>query len=161
MVASAAWWAPESNSSSANLLENSVGRVTEYNTFAEIRHTVRLQRLLASWLPRHPGGEHSYKRLSMQKKDKSRITYHWHTPRSVQEHTLHHDGIERQPGDPLIPCIKLRGMWMARAGIEPGTRVKVEAGPCYIMLSTREPTVAVTYRREGQAPSGSMTTAVR
>lgn len=97
----------------------------------------------------------------MQKKEKPRITYHWHTPCSVQVHTLHHEGIERQPGDPLIPCIKLRGMWMTRAGVEPGTRMKVEAGPGYIMLSTREPKVAVTCRREGQAPTGSMTTAVR
>ncbi|RRU20484.1 hypothetical protein [Stenotrophomonas sp. 278] len=92
----------------------------------------------------------------MQKKDKSRITYHWHTPRSVQVHTLHHEGVERQPGDPLIPCIKLRGMWMSRAGIEPGTRVKVEAGPGYILLSTPEPTVAVTYVRDRQGPAGSI-----
>lgn len=97
----------------------------------------------------------------MQKKDKTRITYHWHTPRSVQVHTLRHEGIEPQPGDPLIPCVKLRGMWMARAGIEPGTRLKVEAGPGFVMLSTHEPKIAVTYRREGQAPTSSMMTAAR
>lgn len=51
-----------------------------------------------------------------------------------------------QPGELLVPCIKLRGMWMSEAGIAPGTRLKVEIYDGAILLRVAEPSVSVELR---------------
>jgi len=49
----------------------------------------------------------------------------WHKPKRVLVGSLIHQHQQPQPGDPIVPCVELRGMWMAQAGIAPGTRLTV------------------------------------
>ena len=68
-------------------------------------------------------------------------TFHWHKPRSVLVGALTHEGAERAPNDPMIPCLKMRGMWMKRAGIDVGARLKVDIYKGIIVLSVEGGTV--------------------
>ncbi len=70
----------------------------------------------------------------------------WHKPKRVLVGSLIYNDERPQPGDPIIPCIKLRGMWMSEAGIAPGTRLTVEMYDGAILLRAAEPAVSVTLR---------------
>ncbi len=70
----------------------------------------------------------------------------WHKPKRVLVGSLIHKDQPPRPGDPLVPCIKLRGLWMADAGIAPGTRLTVEMYDGAILLRAAEPEVAVQLR---------------
>lgn len=70
----------------------------------------------------------------------------WHKPKRVLVGSLIHKDQPPQPGDPLVPCIKLRSLWMADAGIAPGTRLTVEMYDGAILLRAAEPEVAVQLR---------------
>ncbi|WP_421569148.1 hypothetical protein [Stenotrophomonas sp. PD6] len=73
-----------------------------------------------------------------------RITLHWHTPKTVLVGRLGRD--QPQPGELLIPCLKLRGMWLCDAGIAAGTRLKVEVYDGAILLRVPDPAVSVALR---------------
>jgi toxic protein SymE len=64
---------------------------------------------------------------------------HWRKPRSVMVHSLDHDNVEWQPGDPLVPSLRLRGMWLHEFLMSVGTHVEVEYTPRGILLCTPEP----------------------
>lgn len=70
----------------------------------------------------------------------------WHKPKRVLVGSLIHQDPPPRPGDPLVPCIKLRGMWMAEAGIAPGTRLTVEMFEGAILLRAADPAVSVQLR---------------
>ncbi|MBT2768153.1 hypothetical protein J7J08_10940 [Stenotrophomonas sp. ISL-67] len=70
----------------------------------------------------------------------------WHKPKRILVGSLIHQHQQPQPGDPIIPCIKLRGMWMSEAGIAPGTRLTVEMYDGAILLRAAEPAVSVQFR---------------
>jgi hypothetical protein len=73
-----------------------------------------------------------------------RVTFYWHTPKSVLVGRL---GPEKpQPGELLIPCLKLRGMWLCEAGIAAGTRLKVEIYDGAILLRVPGPAISVALR---------------
>lgn len=82
----------------------------------------------------------------------------WHKPKRVVVGSLIYNDETLQPGDPIIPCIKLRGMWMSEAGIAPGTRLTVEMYDGAILLRAAEPAVSVQLRpirrRLGRSYSG-------
>ncbi len=82
----------------------------------------------------------------------------WHKPKRVIVGSLIYQHHRPQPGDPIVPCIKLRGMWMAEAGIAPGTRLTVEMYDGAILLRAAEPAVSVQLRpirrRIGRVHSG-------
>ena len=82
----------------------------------------------------------------------------WHKPKRVIVGSLIYQHHRPQPGDPIVPCIKLRGMWMAEAGIAPGTRLTVEMFDGAILLRSAEPAVSVQLRpitrRIGRVHSG-------
>jgi len=70
----------------------------------------------------------------------------WHKPKRVIVGSLIYQHHRPQPGEPIVPCIKLRGMWMAEAGIAPGTRLTVEMFDGAILLRAAEPAVSVQLR---------------
>ncbi|MGN7837807.1 SymE family type I addiction module toxin [Stenotrophomonas sp. 22385] len=70
----------------------------------------------------------------------------WHKPKRVLVGSLIYNDETPQRGDPIIPCIKLRGMWMCEAGIAPGTRLTVEVYDGAILLRAAEPAVSVQLR---------------
>lgn len=70
----------------------------------------------------------------------------WHKPKRVVVGSLIYNDETPQPGDPIIPCIKLRGIWMSEAGIGPGTRLTVEMYDGAILLRVAEPFVSVQLR---------------
>ncbi|OEZ01732.1 MULTISPECIES: SymE family type I addiction module toxin [Stenotrophomonas] len=88
----------------------------------------------------------------------SRPSLGWHKPKRVLVGSLIYQHHRPQPGDPIVPCIKLRGMWMAEAGIAPGTRLTVEMYDGAILLRAAEPAVSVQLRpirrRIGRGCSG-------
>jgi hypothetical protein len=73
-----------------------------------------------------------------------RITFHWHMPKSVLVGRLGRE--QPETGDLLIPCLKLRGMWLCEAGIAAGTRLTVEVYDGAILLRAPDPAVSVELR---------------
>ncbi|MFI8717273.1 hypothetical protein ACIGHF_05220 [Stenotrophomonas sp. NPDC077464] len=73
-----------------------------------------------------------------------RTRLHWHKPKRVRVGTLCRERPE--PGALLIPCLKLRGMWLCEAGIEPGARMTVEVYEGAVLLRVVEPPVSVELR---------------
>lgn len=73
-----------------------------------------------------------------------RVTFHWHMPKSVLVGRLGRE--QPQPGELLIPCLKLRGMWLCEAGIAAGTRLTVEVFDGAILLRVPDPAVTVALR---------------
>lgn len=82
----------------------------------------------------------------------------WHKPKRILVGSLIHRNEHPEPGDPLVPCIKLRGMWLSQAGIGPGTRLTIEMYDGAILLRAAEPAVSVELRpirrRLGRGHSG-------
>lgn len=70
----------------------------------------------------------------------------WHKPKRVLVGSLIYNDETPQRGDPIIPCIKLRGMWMSEAGIVPGTRLTVEVYDGAILLRVADPAVSIQLR---------------
>lgn len=56
-------------------------------------------------------------------------------PARVRVEALHYLGSTDELGDIPIPCVKLRGLWMRRAGIDVGSRLKLELIPGGIQLT--------------------------
>jgi hypothetical protein len=73
-----------------------------------------------------------------------RVSFHWHTPKSVLVGRLGRE--QPQPGELLIPCLKLRGMWLCEAGIAAGTRLTVEVYEGALLLRVPDPAVSVALR---------------
>jgi toxic protein SymE len=65
---------------------------------------------------------------------------HWRKPRHVLVHSLDHENVDWQPGDPLVPSLRLRGMWLHEFLMAVGTYVEVEYTPRGILLCTPNPT---------------------
>lgn len=77
------------------------------------------------------------------------IIFHWRKPKTVLVNSLRYTAMPLKPGDPMIPCLKLRGMWMHLAGYVVGTRFNIELVPEGILLTPyeRPPATAVVRER--------------
>lgn len=70
-------------------------------------------------------------------------------PARVRVEALHHPGSNDEHDDIPIPCIKLRGLWMRRAGLNVGARLKLELIPGGIQLTVEpEPDPAIPKVRQ-------------
>lgn len=69
-----------------------------------------------------------------------RIVYHCRKPRRVRVEALTHLRDEQHPDDPLIPCTKLKGMWMCKSGGDVGAEYFITDGPRAILLTIDEAT---------------------
>lgn len=67
--------------------------------------------------------------------ERARQKLHVTQPSRVRVEALHYPGSSDEQGDIPIPCVKLRGLWMRRAGIEVGSRLKLELIPGGIQLT--------------------------
>lgn len=79
--------------------------------------------------------------MTDEKNNFPRIAYYWQRPRSVLIGSLYTAG-EQHPHDPKIPCARLCGMWMARAGFNVGSRALLEVTPGRVVMMTEEPVIS-------------------
>jgi hypothetical protein len=72
-------------------------------------------------------------------------TMYWRKPDSMRVVALNDPGGKKNLGSRFIPCLKLRGMWMALAGFAVGSRVTVEISPgCITLRLAGEPSMTAT-----------------
>ncbi|WP_426805668.1 hypothetical protein [Stenotrophomonas sp. SrG] len=70
-------------------------------------------------------------------------------PARVRVEALYHPGGNDEHDDIPIPCVKLRGLWMRRAGLNVGARLKLELIPGGIQLTVEpEPDPAIPKVRQ-------------
>lgn len=68
-----------------------------------------------------------------------RRKYYIRQPETLRVEPFGYPGSREELGDDPIPCVKVRGMWLAAAGLNVGARVKVDVKPGCVMLTLIEP----------------------
>jgi len=66
--------------------------------------------------------------------DDKRGTFYWMKPDSLRVKALNDPSGKKNLGSKTIPMIKLRGMWLTRAGFEVGTEFDIEFGEACLIL---------------------------
>ncbi len=66
--------------------------------------------------------------------DDKRGTFYWIKPDTLRVKALNDPSGKKNLGSKNIPMIKLRGMWLTRAGFEVGTQFDIELGNGCLVL---------------------------